>query len=59
MAAAGAGHVTDDTRGLPPAPGKHDVVIDIAGIQTLAGTRRVLVPNGVCAHTEPWDEHTP
>ena len=37
-AATGAGHVTDDTRGNFTQPSeKHDVVIDIAGNQTLAG----------------------
>ena len=40
MAAAGAGHVTDDTWGdFTQAPEKHDRVIGIAGNQTLPGTK--------------------
>ena len=45
-AATGAGHVTDDTGDFTQARGMHGLVIDIAGDQTLAGTKRVLVPNG-------------
>jgi hypothetical protein len=46
-AAIGAHYVTNDTRGdFTQAREKHDLVTGIAGNQTLAGTRRVLVPKG-------------